>query len=387
VSEAGFRTPVTGPDLRVPVPRYGESALSDLLPSVLAALGVPGEEGTLALKPVRRACVLLVDGLGWELLRAHQDQAPFLASLLPDGRPLTAGFPATTVASLGSLGTGLPPGAHGLVGYQVALPGTDRLMNLLRWDASIDPVVWQPHRTVFDRAEAAGVAASQVAPGAFENSGFTVAVLRGGRYVPAESPGERVARAVEALSAAERSLVYVYYSDLDATGHRSGCGSEAWALQLGHADRLAEQLAERLPAGAVLYVTGDHGTVDVPPELRRDFDTEPALSSGVRLLGGEARARHVYAVPGAAPDVLAAWRETLGDAFWVSSREQAVTGGWFGAHIPDVVLPRIGDVVAAARGAGAVVATRTEPNESQQVGMHGSMVAAEQLVPLLTVRR
>jgi len=37
---------------------------------------------------------------------------------------LTAGFPSTTVTSLGSLGTGLPPSAHGMLGYQVAIPGT-----------------------------------------------------------------------------------------------------------------------------------------------------------------------------------------------------------------------------------------------------------------------
>ena len=37
--------------------------------------------------------------------------------------PLTAGFPATTATSLGSLGTGRPPGQHGMLGYQVAIPG------------------------------------------------------------------------------------------------------------------------------------------------------------------------------------------------------------------------------------------------------------------------
>jgi hypothetical protein len=370
----------------VPVPRYGAAALSDLLPAVLAALGVPDEPNVLGLEPTRRACVLLMDGLGWDLLRTYRDQAPYLASLLDTGRALTAGYPATTATSLGSVGTGLPPGGHGLLGYQVAVPGTGRLMNSLRWDAEVDPLVWQPHRTVFERAEAAGVAASHVSRAVFRGGGLTIAALRGARYVPSESAGERVAAAAASLRVADRSLVYVYYADLDATGHRSGCTSEAWQLQLGHADRLVEQLAARLPAGTALYVTADHGMLDVPEEARTDFDAVPALSAGVQLLGGEARARHVYTLPGAEADVLAAWREVLGADFWVCSREEAVMAGWFGNGVPGHLLPRIGDVVAAARGEAAVVARTTEPLESLQVGMHGSMDRADQLIPLLETR-
>ncbi|MGH3342607.1 MAG: alkaline phosphatase family protein [Carbonactinosporaceae bacterium] len=376
----------------MPVPRYGAAALSDLLPSVLAALGVPGEPNTLGLAPAPRACVLLVDGLGLELLRAHPAAAPYLTRYLTglpgsgETRVLTAGFPATTATSLGSVGTGLPPGGHGLVGYLVAVPRAGRLMNSLRWDPEVDPELWQPQATVFERAAAAGVAVSQVAPGAFQRSGLTRAALRGTRYVAAESGGERVATAAGMLSASERALVYVYVGDLDATGHRNGCGSDAWRAQLGQLDLMVAQLAERLPAGAVLYVTADHGMVDVAPERRVDFDREPRLSEGVLLLGGEARARHVYTRPGAADDVLAAWRERLGDRMWVVSRDEAVAGGWFGPAVTDWVLPRIGDVLAAAYDDVAVVTPADEPLESALIGHHGSMTPAEQCVPLLEIR-
>ncbi|MGW2190441.1 alkaline phosphatase family protein, partial [Streptomyces sp. NPDC001719] len=107
------------------------------------------------------------------------------------------------------------------------------------------------------------------------------------------------------------------------------------------------------------------------------------------LLGGEARARHVYAVPGAAADVLAVWREVLGEQMWVAGRDEAIEAGWFGPPgegVDDRVHGRIGDVVAAARDDIAIVATETEPNESAMVGLHGSMTPVEQLVPLLEVR-
>ena len=72
--------------------------------------------------------------------------------------------------------------------------------------------------------------------------------------------------------------------------------------------------------------------IDIPfdEESRIDFDEDWELRAGVALLGGEGRARHVYAVPGAEADVLTVWREVLGEQFWVASREEAIPAGWFG---------------------------------------------------------
>jgi len=369
-----------------PVPAYGRGSIADVMPSAAAALGVPGFQDVLGLGPARRVCVLLVDGLGWELLVRNPVAAPFLSTLTPASVPLTAAFPATTATSLGSLGSGLAPGVHGILGYLVAVPGEGRLMNSLTWDPGIEPRRWQPSPTVFERVARHGVAVSQVGPEKFAGSGLTVAVFRGARFVAAESPGDLVARTVATVAAGRRSLVYAYYGDLDRTGHLRGCTSASWRFQLAHVDRLAEQLAAALPAGTLLVVTADHGMVDVDEADRVDVDAEPALQAGVALFGGEARARHLYTEPGAADDVLAAWLDRLGDRAWVASREQAVAEGWFGPEVPAMMLPRIGDVVVASYGDLAVVARRSEPHESALVGMHGSMTAEEQLVPLLTVR-
>lgn len=166
--------------------------------------------------------------------------------------------------------------------------------------------------------------------------------------------------------------------------------SDAWRGQLMYVDRLVQRLAEQLPPRTALYVTADHGMVDVPfdEDSRIDYDEDWELGAGVALLGGEGRARHAYAVPGAAADVLTVWREVLGDRFWIASREEALELGWFGApgECDERVLGRIGDVVAAAQADVAITASRNEPNESALVGMHGSMTPAEQLVPLLEVR-
>jgi len=104
----------------------------------------------------------------------------------------------------------------------------------------------------------------------------------------------------------------------------------------------------------------------------------------VALLGGDARARYAYARPGAAADVLAAWREVLGHRAWVVSRDEAIAEGWFGPVDPRLA-PRIGDVVAAPAGPYAIVTSKAEPRQSALIGMHGSLTPADQLVPLLTL--
>jgi hypothetical protein len=364
------------------LPRYGQATLAEVGLSLLGALGVPGEPNILGLPTATRACLLVIDGMGWDLLDQHKDVAPFLAGLAARGRWLSAGFPATTVTSLSSLGTGLPPGQHGLLGYQVRVPQTGLLLNALRWDKAVDPVAWQPESTIFERAAAAGIGAIRVAQGSFEHTGLSAAAMRGADYKPANTPGALVARTAAALAAEPRALTMVYTGDLDGTGHACGCTSPAWRYQLAHADRLAEQVAGAVPAGTLLVITADHGMVDVPASRRTDWDQVAELRAGVALLGGEPRARHVYAEPGAAADVLAAWQESLGETAWTASREQALDENWFGP-VDDRVIERIGDVISAARGNFAVVATVAEPRESALIGMHGSLSPEDQRIPLL----
>ncbi|MFC7330108.1 alkaline phosphatase family protein [Marinactinospora rubrisoli] len=365
-------------------PRYGAASLADLAPSVLASLGVAGEPDVLGLPPVRRACVLLVDGMGWQALLANRAHAPFLSGLLDGATVMTAGFPTTTATSLTTLGTGCPPGGHGIFGYQVGLPGRDRVMNSLRWDPEVRPETWQPRRTVYQRAEAAGVRTAYVADGAFEGSGFTRASARGGRYVPADGPDALAEAVASVLRDADRSYAFVYHPDLDTAGHVFGIDSLQWRNELERVDRLAETIAGALPADGVCYVTADHGMVDVGPDGRVDVEADPALTSGVRLLAGEARVRQVHALPGAHADVLAAWRERLTGRAAVVDRDEAIARGWFGPVTPDLA-PRIGDVLALAYGDTALVAPRAEPSESRLVGQHGSLTPEEVRVPLLRV--
>jgi hypothetical protein len=329
---------------------------------------------------------MLVDGLGDALLRERSGHAPYLRSRLDEVGTLTAGFPTTTATSMGSLGTGRPPGAHGLVGYEVLVPELDQLLNELSWETPVDPRQWQPAPTVFQHAAADGVDVVRIGPAYFDGSGLTEAALRGGRFVAAKTLDERVDAALTALRSSPRALVYLYWGDVDKVGHVKGAGSWEWGEELAKVDAAVRRLVVGLPSDASLHVTADHGMLDVPFAQRIDVAEEPGLARGVRHLGGEARCPQVYCEPGQADDVLKRWRERLHGLAEVVSGDEAVAAGWFGP-VDEHVRPRIGDVVAPCRPGTAVVDTATQrPELLRLVGLHGSLTPEESLVPLLSVR-
>ncbi len=373
---------MSGPAPLAPHAMAGEM-LADVLPSVAASLGLDRVPCTslTPLPPARRAVVVLVDGLGHEQLRTRAGHAPFLRSNLPAARRIAAGFPSTTASSMGSFGTGRSVGEHGLVGYEVLVPGADRLLNELSWEDGPVPEEWQVVPTVFEHVQRAGVPVTRIGPSFFDGSGLTRAALRGGRFVAAHSLGQRVDAALDALRRDDRALVHLYWGELDKVGHVHGCGSWEWGEELGAIDGELARLARSVPSDTAVHVTADHGMVDVPHALRIDVAHDPDLACGIRHVGGEFRAPQLYCEPGAVTDVRAAWEATLAQRAWVRSREEAVAAGWFGTVTP-TNLPRIGDLVVAMRDRFAVVDSRTaRPQLLALRGLHGSLSEDEVAIP------
>jgi hypothetical protein len=374
---------MTLPGFELRLPAYGERSIADVVPAVARALGKPlASPGTagegLVLPPAPAYVVLLVDGLGQQLLERYAHAAPFLTSLR--GGSGTAGVPSTTATSLTSLGTGLTPGQHGLVGYTARVPETGELLNHLQWDRDVDPLAYQPHQTAFDQLSALGIYVSAVNKKQFATSGLTRAAHRGAAYRGADTPGDRLAEAFEAADGP--SFTYVYDGELDKVGHQYGVASAEWLVELQLIDEFTEDLRSALPRSVRLLVVADHGMIDSPVASRVELDRLAHLRRGLSLVGGEARFRHLYVKPGALDDVLAAWREELGDRATVLSRDEAVERGWFG-EVEARVSPRLGDVVVACHDDVAVFSTRDFPREQQMVGLHGSLTRDEMEIPIL----
>lgn len=367
------------------VPGYDPRALGALMPGAAAALGHDLGRPAVSLPAAERICVVVVDGLGHRMLLERPRAAPFLSTLMDPEQCLVAGAPSTTATSMASFGTGLPPGRHGLVGYEVMDPDRGELLNELRWHPDTDPLRWQPHPTVFQELAARGVPVTQIGNPEFYGSGLTEAALRGATFVGLTRLRDRVDAAVDRLR--EPGLVYLYWADVDSVGHVHGWRSAQWRRTVRALDRELARLSRCLPSGTLLVITADHGMVDVPHAERLDLAAQPGLWSRFRVLGGEGRFAQLYCEPGTPADRVADLARQLAD--WIGERAHvctrvaAIDAGWFGP-VEERVRPRLGEVIVAGREPFTLIDSRTaRPHTLSLIGQHGSLTPDEQLVPFL----
>ena len=333
--------------------------------------------------PTGRELLFLVDGFGADVIATYAHVAPTLASIVFAPHIQTS-FPSTTSTSLATLTTGQMPGTHGMLGYTVQVPRSGgRVLNSLKWDERVDPVIWQPVPTLFERAMATGITVTHVAAKRYENTGFTRAVFRGAHYKGANLVTDLLSETVAALKTTP-SFVYLYINDLDSAGHSDGVGSEKWLAALKNVDDLVKSLMEKVPKGTRIWVTADHGMINVEEKIVMGVDND--LLTDISVIAGEPRARHLYLTDGATgaarSEVVARWQAILGAKVSLFTRESAIASGLFGGDVSLDAADRIGDVIAIAQGNLVLLDPERADKEGSMVGHHGGDSDIESSVPL-----
>ena len=331
-----------------------------------------------------RELLFLIDGFGINTFSQYTDVMPTMSRMLNHGLIQTA-FPSTTATSLATLTTGAMPGAHGMLGYTVQVPRSGgRLLNALKWDERVDPENWQPVETLFQRASAAGINVTHVAAKRYENSGFTRAVFRGANYKGANVVADLVSETKAALQATP-SFVYLYVNDLDSAGHSDGVGSDKWIAALSMIDQMVSQLMKEVPKGTRIWITSDHGMVNVEEKVIIGQDNP--LLEGVSVVAGEPRARHIYLTndsPTARSDAASLWQQYLQERALVFTREEALSSNLFGTEVTADAVDRMGEIIAIARGGLVLLDADRADKEGAMVGHHGGDSDIESQVGLLT---
>jgi hypothetical protein len=258
------------------------------------------------------------------------------------------------------------------------------LLNALKWDERVDPENWQPVKTLFQRATEAGINVTHVAAKRYENSGFTRAVFRGAHYKGANVVADLISETKAALHATP-SFVYLYVNDLDAAGHSDGVGSDKWIAALSMIDQMVSQLMKEVPKGTRIWITSDHGMVNVEEKIVIGHDNP--LLDGVSVVAGEPRARHIYLTndsPAARADTASLWQQYLQEKALVITREEALSSNLFGTDVTADAVDRMGEIIAIARGGLVLLDADRADKEGAMVGHHGGDSDIESQVGLLT---
>lgn len=360
--------------------------LSQVTPSIFSSLGLDSavDHLNVGISHNGRELLFLIDGFGFDTLSKYADVMPTMSRMFNHGLVQTS-FPSTTATSLATLTTGELPGVHGMLGYTVQVPRSGgRLLNALKWDERVDPENWQPVETLFQRAAKVGISVTHVAAKRYENSGFTRAVFRGAEYKGANVVADLVSETKQALQKTP-SFVYLYVNDLDNAGHSDGVGSDKWIAALSAIDQMVSQLMKEVPKGTRIWVTSDHGMINVEEKIIIGQDNP--LLTGVSVIAGEPRARHLYLESDsvqARVDVASLWQQYLQEKALVLTREQAISSDLFGAQLSADAVDRMGEVIAIARGGLVLLDPERADREGAMVGHHGSDSEIESQVGLLT---
>jgi predicted AlkP superfamily pyrophosphatase or phosphodiesterase len=273
-----------------------------------------------------------------------------------------------------------------MLGYTVQVPRSGgRILNSLKWDERVDPFIWQPVSTLFERAVAQNINVTHVAAKRYEDTGFTRAVFRGAKYRGANAHADLITETIAALKETP-AFVYLYVNDLDVAGHSDGVGSDQWLAALSGIDQLVATLLQKLPRQTRLWLTADHGMINVGEKIVIGQGNN--LTENIATIAGEPRARHLYLSDGAGAseiaDVASRWEEFLGEKASVYTREKAIAADLFGNQVSADAADRMGDVIVVAHGDLILIEAEREKQEGAMVGHHGGASDIESVVPLLT---
>jgi hypothetical protein len=313
--------------------------------------------------------LFLFDGLG-TLQLDHPAASPLKGALRGS---IDAPFPATTTVSLATIATGLPPSQHGLLGYQSWLPDVDdRVVNTIKWTTlwgepiEYDTTAFLPSPNLWERLTQAGVDPITVQPGNFLGSPLSKALYRGCRIEPAFTLEEMVEATVQ-LAEEPNRLIFSYLPHVDFAAHVHGQESAEYGEALATVAWAWEQASARLPDGAVMVGTADHGHLDFPKD--RQVKIPKAAHDG-RVFYGDARA--VFVLGDGAPladDLPAAWFPIEDVAGWWGPEPRHPA---FEDRAPDGVLVAEDDRLLLHHRA-----------DDRLIGNHGALTEAERLIPLL----
>ncbi len=355
-------------------PDYTGTGLVNLIAEIEHTLAgaAPSPRLTAGSIPAADGYVLVVfDGLGTHQL-GHSAASPLSAA---HQVTLKAGFPTTTTVSLGTVATGLPPSAHGLIGHILHLPGIAETVNTLKWvtpsgqPVDHDYASFLPAPNLWERLGGAGVEPITVQPGAVLDSPLSRLLYRGCRFEAAWSRDELVQATIDV--AGPGRLVVVYYPNVDVAAHVSGQASEAYRDALAGAASAWEKLSFLLPDEIGLVGTADHGHLDYGPDdkvlIRQErFDQ--------LLLYGDPRSVYASGPPELIEELAV---EAGADIFDVAQLIR-----WLGGdpRHPDLDKRLPDRLLLAPRGKILL----PKAFDKRLIGYHGGLEAEEIEIPLLT---
>ena len=395
------------------VPDYEGNTIANIPATIAALFRAPGP-GLAPLRPalwdpllngeeVRRVVLILIDGMGQNLLQLGGQEVSWLEEEALVAGQITSVFPSTTVNALSCLWTGAGPAQHGLVGLEMFFPKLGVIGQMLAltpsfiWSpdalvkAGVDPYTFLPVAGFAQTLAEVGVETVSLKDYRLVNSTLSKMHSRGvktSRGIVTAADLMWQLRSLLEQRSAGRQFIAAYWPAVDTLSHRYGFDHPAVVAELAaflHLLRatLFEQLSAEARRGTIVIVTADHGQINTPLEKRIFVEDHPEL---LKLLlmraAGEPHSAYLYARQGQTQRILEYVREHLSYAATALDAQEALHAGLFGPPpFAGEVDSRIGDVIVTMRDGYSLLSREVDEFLAALVGRHGGLTPAEMEVP------
>lgn len=398
------------------LPRYDGHSTSNIPGTVLDLLSVENSSskidhlhlGGLDLENPGKVILFYIDGVSYDFVKSLKRDTGFIGRMARKGvvSPITAVFPSTTAASCTSLNTGLPPGEHNMIEWELYFHETGALMYTLPFRAvtnryskrsrKLDPDVLFSGATVYSRMKEAGIRSYVLVNRNISRGAYSDRIFSGSTVVPYSYITDCIIQLRNIIENDAGPLyVYVYLESADAVGHSYGPRTEMYSAEVSNISRtIKHELLDKIdPIHArdvAVIFTSDHGLVQVEPKetfylngIDRLWDKfEIHMGDQIPPVGSP-RDVFLHVREGLEHEVAELLKKKLDGYSEVLLVEDGVKAGFFGSPEPSEIFYRRAGNVMILPEDGRTVWYRIKGQIPMHLkGLHGGMTRDEMIIPL-----
>ena len=356
-------------------------------------LGIPNailrHYGALALYPSPHALVealakgyrnivlLVFDGMGSDMLRQNLPEDAFLRQYTVSD--ILSVYPCTTTAAITAYETGLPPIAHGWLGWSCYFKEIGQCVDLFTNQIAKDTPAaeydmartYMPYTTI---SETIG----QTNP---DLSVWRVSAFSQTHYAATAAEACAAVREI-CLCEEGRQFVNAYCNQPDLDMHMHGCYSEPVRQRIRHINSEVERLCNTL-SDTLVIVSADHGLTNTKDVYIEEY---PALYECLLMRPSiESRCLSLFVKDGMKDMFAERFNKQFENDFILLTKEDALAKGIFGQGTPHPkVQDFLGDFIAVATGN---IRLTHRGSSGPFKAMHAGLRAEEMEVPLILIEK
>ena len=218
---------------------------------------------------------ILADGLGYENLMS-------LETSLKDNikKIINTTFPSSTNVALTTFAMMSHPIDHGIIGYYMYDRSNFGLINALNWNSENESLLNNDHfknqESIWKKFKSFNTHVSNFQPENLVGSSLSNYLYEKSSTVPYKTLDNLIEMLSEA-SFLENRFNFIYYPNVDISGHIFGVYSPEWELEIKKFEKAVERISQASNKKTTTIISADHGLCNIPLQNRHNLSYENSI--------------------------------------------------------------------------------------------------------------